>query len=298
LFRDSLRKPKPATVSAHKLTVREFSDFFRLKCYISAIMVSDITRYQEFLAGKGNAPRTIDSKVGYIKSLLNFAIKQGYLLNAKNPAENMALMTKRQKLKGGYLIFEQEEIKQIYTSESFKEEKQNDPDYYYYVVLLGLLTGCRISELTSLERSQFQTQDNTYLIRVRDAKTEAGIREVPLPAVIFDDDFSLFLNSKKGTVFKYAPRDGKGSGNAVGKKFKRQLDELKINRGKLVFHSLRKFANDFFMKNGVEFEPRCQYFGHEIEAVNVATYSKKFSAEDLGKIVQPAQMKLLAMIGL
>ena len=28
------------------------------------------------------------------------------------------------------------------------------------------------------------------------------------------------------------------------------------------------------MKNGIEFEPRCQVIGHEIESVDVATYSK------------------------
>ncbi len=59
--------------------MKEFTKFFGGKCHIEDIMVSDITRYQEHLAKRGNVPRTIDGKVSYIKSLLNFAIKQSYL---------------------------------------------------------------------------------------------------------------------------------------------------------------------------------------------------------------------------
>ncbi len=288
-----LKKLRPATVLAHRNTVNEFSNFFQKKCFITEILVSDITRYQEFLATKGNVPRTIDGKVGYIKSLLNFAIKQGYL-SGKNPAENMTLLTKKQKLTEGYGIFEEQEIQQIFSSEYFQEQKTSDPDYYY-VLLLALVTGCRVSEITSLTRGQFQVSNkDNYLISIRNSKTAAGKREVPIPKILFTD-FGLlpFLDEKKEAVFKYAPRDGKGSGNAVGKKFKRQLDELKIDRDKLVFHSIRKFLNDYFLKNGVEYEPRCQFFGHEIEAVNVATYSKKFSLDELSKITKPAQEKIL-----
>ena len=291
-----LKKVKPATVLAHKNTVKEFETFFKLKCFISDIQVGDITRFQEFLAGKGNVPRTIDGKVGYIKALLNFAIKQGYLLNQKNPAENMSLLTKRQKLSDGYLIFEPEEIKQIFSSEYYREQKKSDPDYYY-VLLLGLITGCRISEITSLTKSQFQiSEQNNHMIIIRDSKTSAGKREVPLPKELFDDDFKNFIDTKENFIFRYVDRKGKGSGNAVGKKFARHLSELKINRGKLVFHSLRKFLNDYFMKNEVPYEPRCQFFGHEIESVNVATYSNKFSVDRLAEIVNQQQLKLLWII--
>ena len=73
---------------------------------------------------------------------------------------------------------------------------------------------------------------------------------------------------------------------------------LKIQRGKLVFHSLRKFLNDYLMKNGVEFETRCQYIGHKIESVNVATYSKKFSVEQLFELINPVQEKIIKLINL
>jgi isocitrate lyase len=76
------------------------------------------------------------------------------------------------------------------------------------------------------------------------------------------------------------------------------LEIEKIDRGKLVFHSIRKFLNDYFLKNGIEFEARCQFFGHEIDSVNVATYSNKFAIEHLTAITNPVQEKILKLIKL
>ncbi|WP_323018094.1 phage integrase SAM-like domain-containing protein [Castellaniella sp.] len=295
-----LKQVKPATVTALKNTVKEFSAYVGKGCYILEVLKSDMTRYQEYLAIKGNVPRTIDGKIGYLKTLFNFAIKQGYT-KEENPAEGLALLTKRQKLTGGYAIFEDQEIKAIFGSEYFKDQKVKDPDYYY-CLLLGLVSGCRVNEITSLQADQFQkTEKGNHFLIIRDSKTHAGKREVPLPADLFDEDFKAFLveNSKKhkGQVFKYGAksRTGKGAGNAVGKKFARHLEELKISRGKLVFHSLRKYLNDHMMKKGVEFEPRCQFFGHSVESVNVATYSNKFNVDDLSSLTSDIQNDLYSI---
>ena len=89
---------------------------------------------------------------------------------------------------------------------------------------------------------------------------------------------------------------GKGSGNAVGQKFGRHLDKIGIDNDQLVFHSLRKFFNDYCLKNGVAFEPRCQIMGHEIENVNVGIYTNKFTLEQVEEIFSPVQKRILDMI--
>ena len=297
-----LKRLKPATVLAVTNTATEFAKFLKNKKYITDILISDITRYQEFLASeKKNSARTIDGKVGYIKTLFNFAISQGYLLG-KNPAEGKSLLTKKQKSSGGYLIFELDEIKNIFKSEYFYEQKEQDPDYFY-ILLLGLLTGCRINELTSITKDQIKmSETGKRFFVIRDSKTAAGLREIPVPAKLFEIGFQKFVDRKVGSepIFKYVNREGKGSGNAVGKKFSRHLELLKINRGKLVFHSLRKFINNFLMKkdSGVPYEPRCQFMGHEIEDVNVATYSVEYSIDELSEMISPFQEKIIGLIDL
>ena len=288
-----LKKVTQATAIAYKNCIEEISKFLKNPA-ITRITASDVTRYQEFLAEKGNGVRTIDNKISIVRAVFNFAVKQGYTRNG-NPAQNRALLTKKQRLKGGYAIFEKEEIEQFFNSEFFKEQEEKDPDYTT-AVLFGLFTGCRIGEITSLKKDNFKksTTGINYLV-IRDSKTNAGIREVPLHPYLLER-ISEFLDKKTDKIFKYVEKEGKGTGNAVGKKFARNLESAKITREKLVFHSLRKFVNNELMKNGVSLENRCQFIGHEIENVNVAIYTNKINVDELAAAIFPTLEKFRDLI--
>lgn len=286
---------KPATAQAYKNCALEFQDFLK-NPNITNVLISDVSRFQEHLAEKKNSTRTIDNKIAILRALFNFAIKQGHYFE-KNPAENRALLTKKQRIAGGFEKFELEEIKLIFTSEEFKREKNRDPDFFY-LCSLALVTGCRVGELASLHKSDFkQTATGTTYIKIKDAKTLAGVRSVPFPQDSLDG-FNEFLAGKTESVFKYVAREGKGSGNAVGKKFTRLLETLKIKRDKLVFHSLRKFLNDYLLKNNVAYEPRCQFIGHDIDDTNVASYTKQFTQDELKYYVNEHQSYLIAFCDL
>lgn len=289
-----LRKQlKQATAIAYKNCITEFAKFLK-NPPITGVTASDVTRYQEFLSAKGNSTRTIDNKVSTIRALYNFAKKQGYT-RQDNPAADRALMTKKQRLKGGYAIFEREEIAQFCASPFFQEQCKKDPDYTN-AVLMGLFTGCRVGEITTLKRDQFKTSPKgTPYIVIRDSKTLAGQREVPIHPLAFAY-LKPFIESKTGKVFKYAERDGKGAGNAVGKKFARNLESARIDRDKLVFHSLRKFVNNELMNGGVSLEHRCQLIGHELDNVNVSTYTKKSNIDDLAAAAFPTFESIYVLV--
>lgn len=278
-----LRKVKPATVETYKNAVSEFSTYLK-NPVIGAVMISDVTRWQEHLATKKNSLRTVDNKIGCIRALFNFAIKQGYYHEAKNPAADRIIISKREKIKSGYQIFELQELQKI-----FSVDFPTDPDYTM-CRMLGLFTGCRISEITSLTKKQFYTSPHGVLyFKILDSKTAAGMREVPVPEWI---GLGSYIEGKEDRLFKYKDRLDKGSGNAVSQKFKRQMADLKISREKLVFHSLRKFLNDYMLKHDVPFEARCQFVGHEIDNVNVQSYSKKFSVDQLAELIFPVLEQL------
>lgn len=285
---------KPATVQAYKNVAIEFQEFLK-NPNITNILISDVTRFQEHLAHKKNSTRTIDNKIAILRALFNFAKTQGYYFE-KNPAENRSLLTKKQRIAGGYEKFTLEEVELIFTSKEFKQERKRDPDFYYLCVL-ALITGCRVGELASLTKNDFKkTAAGTTYIRIKDAKTLAGVRSVPYPNIIFNHTlmFDEFLRSRStDNVFKYVSREGKGAGNAVGKKFTRLLETLKIKRDKLVFHSLRKFLNDYLLKNNVPYEPRCQFIGHDIDDTNVAIYSKEYTEDQLKEYVNSLQVNLI-----
>lgn len=284
---------KQATVLSYKNTVQEFSAFLKAP-FIVDIGPGDVTRYQEFLSAKSNGLRTIDNKVATLRAIFNFAKKQGYYF-AENPGQDRKLLTKRDKVKSGYAIFTLDEIKAVFAAGFLSTQKTKSPDYYWSLVL-ALVSGCRIGEITSLTAKQIRREEGFLILCITDSKTLAGIREVPIPNEILGMGFERFMNGKSGQIFKYRMKDGRGSGNAVGKMFRRHLNSIKIDNEKLVFHSLRKFANDYFQKNGVDFEPRCQFFGHEIESVNVNYYTKKYTAKQIFILTGTVQLDLLRLV--
>lgn len=279
---------KPATVMSYKKTVNEFAGFTSNQ-FITDYDGSDITRYMEHLS-TFNEPRTIDGKIGTLNTIFNFAIKQGYYFK-DNPASERRLMTKRDRAKTGYAIFEAEEIKEIFKPEYMEIFRNKDTDFYY-CILLALITGARASEITSLELSQLK--DDPPHFRIRDSKTVAGIRGIPIPEFLLNE--LKAYGAGKDKLFRYEQLEGKGTGNAVGKKFKRHMDFLNITRDKLVFHSLRKFCNEFLKMEGIQIEARCQFLGHELDNVNATTYAREYKLQDLAKLVNPVQLKILELI--
>lgn len=285
---------KQATRLSYSNTIEELSKFLK-NPLINNIQVSDITRFQEYLAKKGNTSRTIDNKISILRTIFNFGITQGYFFQ-KNPAENRQLLTNKEKDNNGYAIFEKDEIKLIYESDFLKTAKEEDPDYYW-TLILGIMTGCRISEITGLKAEQFKVSDQgTNYIQIFDSKTVAGVRPVPIPEKLLEFGLADFVKDKK-QVFKYNLRLGKGSGNAVGKKFKRHLEELKITRPKLVFHSLRKYVNNFLKTSKVPYEVRCQFIGHEIEDINNRIYSEDHDVDTLAEMLNSALFQLQIICG-
>ena len=298
---------KEATRLSYKNTVSEFSKFLKHPL-VFEIQQSDITRYQEHLAGehklskngaakKANSTRTIDNKISSLRTVFNFAIKQGYSSEA-NPAQNRQLMSnKKRKQDSGWAIFEMDEIKNLYSSSYLAEAKTKDPDYYW-VLMLGIHTGCRISEITGLMASQFkQTENGVNYLQIRDSKTSAGVRSVPIPEKLLTSGLADFIKGKE-QVFKYKLRLGKGSGNAVGKKFKRHLERAEITREKLVFHSIRKFVNDFLKQRGIPYEVRCQFIGHEIEDINNRVYANDFNVAQIAEALEPLKSEWQMISGL
>lgn len=285
---------KPATVVSYKNVAKEASRFLG-NPFIQDIQVSDITRLQEHLSKK-NGPRTVDNKMAVLRTLFSFAKTQGYYF-ADNPAKDRKILSQKDKRKSGFAIFEKEEVKKIFCSDFMKKAKEDDKDYYWTLVL-GLYSGARIGEITGLTKNQFRVSEGgVNYITINDSKTNAGIRKIPLSHQLFEAGLKDFIDGKE-RVFRYPERLGKGSGNAVGKKFKRHLEEVGIDREKLVFHSLRKFLNDYLLKEGMPYEPRCQVIGHEIDDTNVSIYTGEFSVDQLAEIMQKHMTGLHTLSGL
>lgn len=280
------------TKTDYTATAKEF-DVYTGLVILPKVTDSTVTGFMEYLAKKGNTPRTIDKKVGAVRALFNFAIKQK-IYNGANPAADRNLLSKKEKRNAGSRPFDLNDLQTLFACERFQDYRTSDPDFYW-LILSGVITGIRVTALSAItDVSLKKTPSGVPYIQVDKDKTAAGRRSVPVPQEFFDG-LKTFLDGSKGFVYEDRP-DGKGASDPVRKELERHKKAIKFDGKGQTFHSFRKTLNTYLMHEKVPFEVRCQFIGHEFDHVNKSVYSEQFSTEEVGQYVVPVQRKLLELL--
>lgn len=180
---------------------------------------------------------------------------------------------------GGWVPFKPEDVPGLVVAALAKDDQELAD-----LITLGAYTGARIEELCSLEVANVLPKS----FRIVDAKTEAGIREVPIHAALKPLIKRLKVKTTDGylisglTFNKYDDRS-----NAIGKRFGR----LKTALGhgpQYVFHSLRKTLVTMLEDAGVSENLAADIVGHEKPRITYGLYSGGASlatkAEALGRV--------------
>lgn len=150
------------------------------------------------------------------------------------------------------------------------------------LITLGAYTGARIEELCSLRVDEVGRAS----FKIKDAKTPAGVREVPIHSAIRATVLRLKDESEDGyllsglTFNKYGDRS-----NAIGKRFGR----LKTAQGfgpAHVFHSLRKTLITLLEDAGVSENLAADIVGHEKPRITYGLYSGGASLETKAKALR------------
>lgn len=150
------------------------------------------------------------------------------------------------------------------------------------IVTLGAYTGCRIEELCKIKIEEV-TEDR---IKIEDAKTESGLRTIPLHSEVLGlvdrlkgqgSDGYLLSNLTRN---KYADRS-----NAIGKRFGRLKTKLGFG-GDYVFHSLRKGVATQLEAAGVPENVSARLLGHEFKTMTYGLYSGGVPYEVLSEAVE------------
>lgn len=280
------------TKTDYLATAKEF-DLYTKKQVLSRITDQQVTNFMEHLAAKGNTPRTIDKKVGAVRALFNFALKQK-IYAGNNPAADRNLLTKKEKRNSGSKPFELSDLQTLFGCSKFKQFKNTNPDFFW-IVMTGILTGIRVSALSAITNISLKiTPKNTHYIYVEQDKTLAGRRSVPVPKVFFDE-LKTFLDGQKTFIYESRP-NGKGASDPIRKELDKHKVAVSFDGKGLTFHSFRKTLNTFLMHQKVPFEVRCQFIGHEFDHVNKQVYGEEFSTDEIAEWVIPAQNKLLELL--
>jgi integrase len=163
-----------------------------------------------------------------------------------------------------------------------------DDDQLADLIRLGMWTGCRIAELCALKVADVAGDRFT----VREAKSAAGVRVVPIHAELQPTMARLIGASKDGFVLsgltanKYGDRS-----NAIGRRFGQLRTALGFGTP-LVFHSIRKTVVTILENAGVSENVVADIVGHAKPRITYGLYSGGATLEvkraALAKLAYPA----------
>jgi integrase len=194
-----------------------------------------------------------------------------------------------------------EELKRLFSLDIWQRYNVPDSansglDAAYWVTLIGLFTGCRITEAAQLLVDDLEERSGVWFLRFavtregQSLKADASERTIPLPQKLIDLGLIEYRDAIKeaGQVWLF-PALTKDSQNNAGGGLSKWFSALKIAQGfrpEVVFHSFRGSVNTQLIRLGFAVEYRTRYIGQSPEGgVNVEHYDK-LKPEDLIPLAQ------------
>lgn len=144
------------------------------------------------------------------------------------------------------------------------------------LILIAAFTGARIEEICSLKCNEIDFPSHISIV---DAKTEAGVRDIPIHSRIERKIEELIKKSTDGHLISGLTKNKYGDrSNAIGKRFGR-LKTINGFDNRHVFHSIRKTFVTCLENALVPENLAADIVGHENSNFTYGTYSKGFILE-------------------
>lgn len=272
------------------ITQRKGTDAFPVRL----IKRKDIADFADDLLAKGIKPQTIQQKyLSALNGIFELAKSSGsFPEGVEIPSRGHKLFTKKDakktQEKRSWRPFNNQDLKLIFNPATYMVQ-ENPADYW--LPLLGLHTGGRISELCQLMVQDVFQEDGIWAISITDEdecqrlKTVAAKRTIPIHPNLIKLGFIEFVEDMKqfGTMlFPYlTPNRFSNFSETPSERYGKYLTKIGLTDPRKVFHSFRSTSNNHLKQNGVPEETRCQFVGHEHETTNSSVYGEKHSVKYL-----------------
>tara|TARA_R110002072_G_scaffold86774_18_gene195908 strand:+ start:2022 stop:3467 length:1446 start_codon:yes stop_codon:yes gene_type:complete len=228
---------------------------------------------------KGLSVATVNRHVATLDAFWRWAEERGHC-EGRNPFKGHREALKDKRNKHSYVSWTTEELDTLFNPGPKRGELAE-------VMLVALYTGMRLGEITSLEWGQLQEKDGVPFFDITAAKTEAGVRHVPIHPKL-----SWLTERRKGKesterVWPAFVPEGPGSqpSGDAGKLFSRHKLRLGFDSRTKVFHSFRKnFVGQLELAQVPENEV-AQLVGHEKKGITFGVYGTQAAMARLAEIV-------------
>lgn len=257
----------------------------------------DITTYsrEEFLTyrnklhSSGLQPKTINSRMSLLSSLLKWGVRHGYL--QQNHSEGMLL--KQDKAP--------DEQRKVYDKDDLKLIVSSLPNtshcpWQYWVPLIAMHSGMRREEICQLRGCDVLQVDSIWCFRVTadskaglKVKTESSSRVVPIHPYLISKGVLDFAAGKlpDSNLWGFKRYNSTGDFGAKFGTWYSNFNREHITKDPLkCFHSFRHTFANHLKQIGVQEGLIAELVGHSSDSITMSRYGKRFKAEVLFEVIQ------------
>ena len=206
---------------------------------------------------QGLSDSTMNRHAATLGALWEWAADRGHC-EGRNPFKGFNRRLRQGVNVDGYLAWDTGELEQLLTP----PPKRRD---LHEVIIVGLFTGMRLNEIAALHWSDVRNAEGVTYFQIRDAKSPAGNRQVPVHPAL-----GWLLERREGSLpgdRLWPTFNPEGPGKKPGADAGREFSRFKAARGftdrRKAFHSFRKNVTRQMERAGVPENEWAQVFGHE-----------------------------------
>ncbi len=241
----------------------------------------------------------------YVKNLTTFfsyAIREGYC--QRNPFDGLRVK-QRGKVSEERSVFTEDDLRRLFSRASYAPADTSKP-HQYWLPLLGLYTGARLTELCQLYLDDVVSIGGVDCLYIRASrpdqklKTASSERLVPIHSKLKGLGFLEFIQRQRSAgqqrVFPELTCHKKhGYGAGASKWFTRVRERLGLRDGdvKKDFHSFRHTFADHLKQKGAQEGLVGGLLGHQSEGITFGRYGKDFRPEVLVPVVEMVTLESL-----
>lgn len=228
---------KSTTVYKYKKSFEFFRNYFS-SVDINSYSKEDIKTFKNKMLAEKKVPHTINGFLGCLRGLFDYAIKNGLRSEQTNPVEGMYIKNSKKQLKSRDQFYE-DDLQAIFEWKNYKTYAKK-PDYFWGP-LICLYTGMRPEEITTLEVKNIRQDDGIYFFQVKDAKTPAGVRPIPIHSQLIKLGLLDYIErvKPKEKLFWYLKDGHNGTKKNLSRNFSLYLEDIEVKQDDNCFYSLR-----------------------------------------------------------
>lgn len=268
---------------------------------MASLTRSQGSEFKAWLLSRGTTAKTARDRFDYVKAFLNFAARDLELI-PRNPWEGLSIEYTTTTPRRPWSTEQLQKLTALplFTSYAIPRGWQSGQDAAYWLPLLGIFTGARISELAQLRVIDVETVDGVAVLRITNEaegasiKTEAGRRAVPVHRELERLGFLEYvaaIRAARAVPLWPALRLAKGKAGSYFSQWFSTLRKVDEQTSLPDFHSLRHTVRSKLSSAGVA-EPTIDVLiGHEVKgSTGARTYTERtteFLKRELDRLSYP-----------